>query len=598
MNTILGELSKSSKFCDYIKIIENKISPVAISGLNDVGMSEILAATNEFAKKPMCIITYNEMQANKIADDLKYFTDKVVLFKKKEVVTYDYIAESKDLPFERIEVLNKIYENKNIIIVTTIEAVMQKILSKEKMYSNLIDFKVGSSYKLEEIKQKLINMGYVRYDLIDGRGQFSIRGGILDISTTANEGVRIEFWGDEIDSIRHFNIVSQRSIDNIEKVKIYPAHEYILEKDIETVIKKIQENVYSDKIQKIVDEDIEIINNGNYISKIDKYFDYFYEEQETFLDYLESKYIVVLDEINKIEARSSNILIDVRNISKTLIEKEKIVPQALINIEEYINIEEKLENRQLLYVQKTDDRLKIQAETYNFEYKTKNYYKTDIETLFEDLKEAVEKNKSIYILAGTEEKAKKICKLLDEQEILNNYEHKLNQTIVVKNRKSIVTVTTGNLSSGYELFDINQVVIVTDELIDGEKRKRKHINAFKEGEKVVFADLKIGDYVVHKTYGIGIFIGVNTIKADGTIKDYIKIKYYGDDILYIPTNQLDSIRKYVGGGEQNLKVNKLGSKEWDNTKAKVKKNLREVAQELIELYAKREHASRICFWKR
>lgn len=598
MNTILGELSKSSKFCDYIKIIENKISPVAISGLNDVGMSEILAATNEFAKKPMCIITYNEMQANKIADDLKYFTDKVVLFKKKEVVTYDYIAESKDLPFERIETLNKIYENKNIIIVTTIEAVMQKILSKEKMYSNLIDFKVGSSYKLEEIKQKLINMGYVRYDLIDGRGQFSIRGGILDISTTANEGVRIEFWGDEIDSIRHFNIVSQRSIDNIEKVKIYPAHEYILEKDIETVIKQIQENVYSDKIQKIVDEDIEIINNGNYISKIDKYFDYFYEEQETFLDYLESKYIVVLDEINKIEARSSNILIDVRNISKTLIEKEKLVPQALTNIEEYINIQEKLENRQLLYIQKTDDKLKIQAETYNFEYKTKNYYKADIETLFEDLKDAAEKSKSIYILAGTEEKAKKICKLLDEQEILNNYEPKLNQTIVVKNRKSIVTVTTGNLSSGYELFDINQVVIVTDELIDGEKRKRKHINAFKEGEKVVFADLKIGDYVVHKTYGIGIFIGVNTIKADGTIKDYIKIKYYGDDILYIPTNQLDSIRKYVGGGEQNLKVNKLGSKEWDNTKAKVKKNLREVAQELIELYAKREHASRICFWKR
>lgn len=598
MNTILGELSKSSKFCDYIKIIENKISPVAISGLNDVGMSEILAATNEFAKKPMCIITYNEMQANKIADDLKYFTDKVVLFKKKEVVTYDYIAESKDLPFERIETLNKIYENKNIIIVTTIEAVMQKILSKEKMYSNLIDFKVGSSYKLEEIKQKLINMGYVRYDLIDGRGQFSIRGGILDISTTANEGVRIEFWGDEIDSIRHFNIVSQRSIDNIEKVKIYPAHEYILEKDIETVIKQIQENVYSDKIQKIVDEDIEIINNGNYISKIDKYFDYFYEEQETFLDYLESKYIVVLDEINKIEARSSNILIDVRNITKTLIEKEKLVPQALTNIEEYINIQEKLENRQLLYIQKTDDKLKIQAETYNFEYKTKNYYKADIETLFEDLKDAAEKSKSIYILAGTEEKAKKICKLLDEQEILNNYEPKLNQTIVVKNRKSIVTVTTGNLSSGYELFDINQVVIVTDELIDGEKRKRKHINAFKEGEKVVFADLKIGDYVVHKTYGIGIFIGVNTIKADGTIKDYIKIKYYGDDILYIPTNQLDSIRKYVGGGEQNLKVNKLGSKEWDNTKAKVKKNLREVAQELIELYAKREHASRICFWKR
>lgn len=598
MNTILGELAKSSKFCEYIKSIENKISPIAISGLNDVGMSEIIAATHEFSKKPMCIITYNEMQASKIADDLKYFTDKVVLFKKKEIVTYDYIAESKDLPFERIEVLNKIYDGKNMIIVTTIEAVMQKMLSKQKMYSNVINFKSGATYNLEDIKQKLIRMGYTRYDLIDGRGQFSIRGGILDISITANEGIRIEFWGDEIDSIRHFNIVSQRSIDNIEKVNIYPAHEYILDKDVEDVIEKIQEEVYTEKTQKVVDEDIETIRSGNYISKIDKYFDYFYDEQETVLEYLENKYILVLDEINKIEARTNNILVDIRNISKTLIEKEKLVPQALVNIDEYINVEEKLENRKLIYVQKTDDKLKRQAETYNFSYKTKNYYKADMETLFDDLKDAALKNKSIYILAGTEEKAKKICKLLNEKEILNSYDSKLNQTIVVKNRKSIVTVTTGNLSSGYECFDINQLVIVTDELIEGEKRKRKHINAFKEGEKVVFADLAIGDYVVHKTYGIGIFIGVNTIKADGTIKDYIKIKYYGDDILYIPTNQLDSIRKYIGGGEQSLKVNKLGSKEWDNTKAKVKKNLREVAEELIQLYAKREHSNRICIWKR
>ena len=200
-------------------------------------------------------------------------------------------------------------------------------------------------------------------------------------------------------------------------------------------------------------------------------------------------------------------------------------------------------------------------------------------------------------MAETKEKAKKICALLNEHEIINKYEEKLDKTIIVKNTESLVTVTVGKLSAGFECFDTNQLVITSQELIEGEKRKTYKNSAFKEGEKVVFADLKIGDYVVHKNYGIGIFIGVNTITADGTTKDYIKIKYYGDDILYVPTNQLDSIRKYVGGDEGGLKVNKLGSKEWLKTKAKVKKNLREVAKELIELYAKREKAKGYAFPK-
>ena len=146
MNTIIGELGKNPKFCEYIKSIENKVSPVAISGLTDVGMVHIIAGTKEYSKKPICIITYNEIQAKKILEDLKYFTEKVEYFPKKEIVTYDYVAESKDLPYERIEVLNKIQENKNMIIVTTIEAVMQKIISKKALYKNTLKFAVGEEH--------------------------------------------------------------------------------------------------------------------------------------------------------------------------------------------------------------------------------------------------------------------------------------------------------------------------------------------------------------------------------------------------------------------------------------------------------------------
>jgi len=595
MNTILGELGKNPKFCEYIKTIENKKSPIAISGLTDVGMTQMISATREFAKRPILVITYNEIQAQKILRDIKYFTDKVYYLPKKEIVTYDYVAESKDLPYERIETLNKMQEMRTGVVITTIEAVLQKMISKKALYKNTLNFKVGDSENLETIKQKLVELGYVRCDLIEGRGQFSVRGGIVDISVNEKEGVRLEFWGDEIDSIRYFNVVSQRSTENIDKITIYPAHEYILESNIEDVITNIRNTIYSEKLQETIEQDIELIKAGNYISKIDRYLNSFYTEQDTILDYITDKYLVFLDEQSKIEQRTINVNKDSQNIIQLLIDKEKIVPEALKNICNFNQFEDKLNGKQIIYIEKLDNEVKIQAEKYKWIYKERNFSKSEIEILFKELLKAQEEKKRIYILAETKEKAKKICSLLNEKDIINKYEENLNQTIIVKNTESLVTVSVGKLSSGFECFDTNQLVITSQELIEGEKRKTYKSSAFKEGEKVVYADLKIGDYVVHKNYGIGIFIGVNTITADGTTKDYIKLKYYGDDVLYVPTNQLDSVRKYVGGDEGGLKVNKLGTKEWLNTKAKVKKNLRQVAKELIELYAKREKSKGYAF---
>lgn len=591
MNTILGELGKSEKFIDLLKQIENKTSPIAISGLTDVGMIQIGTALHEFGKQPICIVTYNEIQAKKLYQDIQYFTDQVVLFPKKEIVTYDYVAESKELPYQRIEALNQIKTRKNLIVVTTIEAGLQKLPTKTALYANELNFKIGETYSLEEIKQKLVKLGYARYDLIEGRGQFSIRGGIVDIATNETTGVRIEFWGDEVDSIRNFHITSQRSIHTLEKATIYPAHEYILENSIEKICQKIKETASNQKQKEIIEEDIEQIKAGNYISKIDKYFDCFYEKQETILDYLSAHYCIFLDEIGKIKQRATNIAIDNNNLTKALVEKEKVIPDAITNLLTYENIEEKLANKQIVYAEKQDIENKLATEKYKFAYREVNYYKSELENLIEDLQKAINEKKKVYMLVSTKEKAKKLQTLLNEKEIINKIEEKLNQTIIVKANESIVTITIGSLSAGLETYDLKELVIVADDLIDGEKRRKRIVNSdFKEGEKVVFADLKVGDYVVHRRYGIGIYIGVNTIKADGTIKDYIKIKYKDDDILYIPTNDLDSIRKYIGGDAIQPKINRLGSKEWENTKTKVKNNLREVAKELIELYARRERA--------
>ena len=415
MNTILGEFGKDSKFIEIVNKIENKQGPIAISGLNDVATTQIISAINGFSKKPICLLTYNEIQAKKMYDDLKNFTNNVVLFPKKEVVTYDYIAESKDLPYKRIETLNTIKEKRNLIVVTTIEAAMQKLPSKKTLYKNELKFKIGETYNLEDLKQKLVELGYSRCDLIEGRGQFSIRGGILDISIDEKIGIRIEFWGDEVDSIREFNISSQRSINTKNSTIIYPAHEYILEEGLEEVCQKIEKNNLEIKNKEAIEEDIEQINAGNYISKVDKYFDSFYQEQENIFDYLNNNYSIFIDEIGKIRQRAKNIINDNINLQKVLIEKSKIVPEAIVNMSNYDEIEKSLSTKQLVYIEKNDSIAKVQAENYKFNYREVNYFKSEIEELFEDLIQAVNNKKKVYILVGTVEKAKKVKKLLDEK---------------------------------------------------------------------------------------------------------------------------------------------------------------------------------------
>lgn len=355
-------------------------------------------------------------------------------------------------------------------------------------------------------------------------------------------------------------------------------------------VRRYQKQYLSGKQEEIIEHDIEKIKAGNYISKIDKYFNEFYEKQEDLISYLNNDCLIFLDEVNKIEQREINILQDIENLSKNLIEKEKVLPEALSAIASVdFDI---LENKyQLIYLEKQDAVTKKQAVRYHFEYREVNYYKSEIDNLFEDIQKWNKEKKTIYILVETIEKAKKLKELFEKENILCKVEEKLDKTIIVKSTENIITISVGKISEGFENFEVNQVVVSADELIDGGKKKKTFANkAFKEGEKVVFADLKIGDYVVHKNYGVGIFVGVNTITADGTTKDYIKLKYKDDAILYVPTNQLDTIRKYIGGDSINPPINSLGSKDWIKTKEKVKKNLRAVAKELIELYAKREKA--------
>ena len=579
MKYLIQELENIQKFKEYISDVKNKISPIELSGLADVGKVQIISATREVVKRPILIITYNEIKAKKMLEDLKYFMKNIDYFPRREIVAYDYEVESKDIPYERIEVLNKIKENKTDIVITTVEALMQKMISKELLYKYVIQFKIGDTYDLETIKQNLILLGYERNDLVENKGQFSIRGGIVDIGLSEKQGIRIEFWGDEVDSIRYFNIASQRSTEMVQEVLIKPAHEFIVE-NIEDVCKKIEQK-YNEQ------SDIEMIRNGSYISKIDKYFNEFYEEQNTILDYINKNYIIFIDENSKIEARKNNIILDNNNLIKSLIEKEKFIPETIKNISGF---EYDLKNMQTIYLQESD--LYTHQNRYEFRYRTINFFKSEIDIVIADIKTYINDNKKIIILGGTQNTCKKILNLLNDRQIPHKYAEKIEN---VKNGEVIVTL--GSISSGFECYDLKLVVINMSEGLEQVAKRKKSSNAFKEAQKVVYADLKPGDYVVHKSHGIGEFIGINTITADKVTKDYIKIKYKDEDILYVPTSSLDTVRKYIGTGDKEPRLNRLGSKEWENTKNRVKNNLREVAKDLIELYAKRQKMQGFAFSK-
>ncbi len=604
MNAMISQLQKLPKFQEYIEEI-NKHSPViSISGLSDVGKVQYLYATKEATNRPICIVTYNEIQAKKIIEDLNYFTkdfETIYYFPKKEIASYDYVLESKDVFYQRIEVFNKIEQKKAKIIVTTIEALMQKVIAKSTLYQHKLEMKMGKTYSLEEVKQTLIQLGYERSDLVEGKGQFSLRGDILDIALSEKEGIRIEFWGDEIDSIRKFHLSSQRSTDTIDKIEIMPAHELILEDELSSIITRIQEGKLEakeeigrsisnakdnqQKIQEMKKQDIELIQANDYFSKIDKYFNYFYTKQQTFIDYLGKDFLIFIDDLAKVQQREENILMENRNLMKALLEKGKYIPQSLQNLEK---IEYVREDKQILYLEKQDFGIAKSAPVkFQFSYRDVHYYKSEIELLIGDFLKWLKEKKQVIVLAGNEEETEKFIQLLEEKEIPYQKGEIYQKATSPKVPK--VVVVPGRLSAGFECYDLNLVVVTGEDLFTSNvKKRRKLSSSFKEGEKIVFADLKIGDYVVHKSHGIGQFIGVNTLKADGIVKDYLKIRYRNDDMLYIPTNDLDSIRKYIGGGEASPKINKLGSKEWENTKAKVKNNLQEVAKELIELYAKRQ----------
>ena len=584
MEELAKVLPKMKKFDAYINDVKKDNFPISLSGLSDSQKVHFAYSTRFYTERPILIITYNDIQLKKIYEDLKFFEDEeILLFPKREVVYYDIDTMNKDVTMDRLSIYTKLYESSAKVILTSIEALMQRTISKNKLFEKVLQLEVGKEVSLDTLKESLNDLGYERTDMVEGRGQYTVRGGIIDFfPLTTKNPVRVEFWGDEIDSIRFFDVESQRTVEPLKDISVFPAEEYLVDKnDLNSIGDEILKT-YPNAIS-----DVEAIKNGNYLTKIDKYFKFFYKETSNLLDYISKNTIVFLDEPSRIAQKAQTIEYENKEIIEQYLDKNKIIPSYTESMTLWDDINFELEKKNIINLERTDT-MHAKRNGYSFNCREVNFFRDSVDIFVQEVQEQLENGKEVLILGGTVSKARGIATMLLEHSVSATFLEKLDINFLSPKK---VLVIPGNLSEGFEYVDLGLVVVTQNIGANKEAVKRSYKpQVFKQSKKIVFADLNVGDYIVHSVHGIGQYMGINTLYVDGVKKDYIKLKYQDDGVLYIPTNQLDNIRKYIGSGDAAPKLNKLGSKDFAKTKAKVKASLKDIAKGLIELYAKRKQS--------
>ena len=583
MRCLIDILKKEPDYARMSDCVKKGDLPLAASGLSGVHKAFLSAALNKHIGKKLLVVTPDEPTALNLKNDLLSFGTNALLFCARDYNTTRMSGYSKEYEHKRIDTLSKIFDGDFDVLVSPVDAVVQYTVPPEILRQNIMSLNMGDTVNITEFCSKLVDMGYVRSELCEGAGQFAVRGGIIDIFAIGNDSpVRAELWGDTVDSMAFFDVETQRRGENIDGVKIFPANELPvksaeLAQKLEDYLKntpKLQE-----KTRDFLEKDIQNLKSGIPVSP-DLYIPFLYEKAGTLFDYLDGAVTVVCESGNINERLKSIFEIEKEDIT-ALLESGQMCPKSA-----------KLRlNRAELYA-KFSSALYLEnfprasyemplKDIISFNFKRSTPWGGDIGVLCEDISYMLQIKGTAVILAGESKTARVLCDELCDRGINATY---------LENPESLaqsgVFVLSGGLSNGFEI-PMCKLCVITHRHIAAESKiiHRKH----KNGKQInSLEELHRGDYVVHVSHGIGIFDGINRITNGGVTKDYIKIKYAGSDILYVPVTQLDLVSKYIGVAEDsNIKLNKLGGIDWQKTRTRVKKAVRDMAKQLTALYAKR-----------
>ena len=558
------------------------------------------------------LVTSNTERAKKLAEDLCFFLSKPAEYLPgEEAQIFQYDARDNKEMLARLKVLKDFVSEKPMVLVCPASIFVRKMAPPALFKSNIINIKVGDERPLEQLKEQLVTMGYEMVNTIECPGQMASRGGILDVySPEMVNPVRLEFFGDEIDSIRIFDEESQRSLENIQYTQIIPAEELISDESIfnkaaknislayDKAINQLQNQLQTEgstakKDQDLTDEQIKLINlqerkgqildyvnTRRNIQLLDNYMDYFFENTSFIWAYGNVKTLVIEDPARIVEhltlreeemRRDFNILLD---MGKT-IEEESGQITGMTELQQAV---EALHTSLICPFQSS---LPFNiTKTFDITTKQTEVFNGRMQDLSKELRAALKDGFKITLVPDSPEKADNLKDFLGREELAK------------------VQVKVGKLSSGYKDYTLMQWFISDSDIFGQQIKSRKRHSKKAVGQRITsFAQMKSGDLVVCEEYGIGRFLNISSMEVDGETKDYIQVQYAGSDMLYVPVEQMDMVQKYIGGEDNPPKIHKLSSNEWKNTKAKAQASIEEMAKKLVEIYAKRKVAKGYSFSK-
>ncbi|MBR0350158.1 MAG: transcription-repair coupling factor [Clostridia bacterium] len=592
MSCFTKALKNLNEYRSIIYDLNNRRLPAGVVGLSAIHKAHVIsAACEDLAPHRAIIITPDEAQASKLCKDLNAFGCDAQLYPAGDITLRPDNVKSREYEHKRLSVLGNLVDGKIRAVVCSVEAALQYTIPPEELIAKRITLNVDDEIKQDELIEMLINAGYTRSAQVDGSGQFSVRGGIIDIfSPDCENPYRIEFWGDNIDCLSTFEVDSQRRIDSTRTVTITPTNEICcspvrLIELLEDFIKNAR-GKGTNKVKESIKLDLEKLEGGINLPNIDRYLPLIYPYPATIFDYIEQPLVFITESFSVKETANACLKIFHEDLKAYL--EDGIICNGLdkymMEFSELLGLYEDLGAVYLDNMTRGSFDTPVKS-LITFNAKQFSPWSGSLSVLIDDIRPVYgKKGNSVFVVAGTEKSASALASDLENEGISAMYLASPPEECI----PGKVIVLPGGFSAGFEYPDAKLTVITYGSKaslpVRKSSKKVKKANMFNSLE-----DLHKGDYIVHTAHGIGLFDGITSLEADGKIKDYIKIRYDKGDVLYVPVTQLDQVSKYIGARSENgtVKLNKLGGKEWQKTRSRVRSAVKDIAKELIELYAKR-----------
>ncbi len=613
MRALLAPLAELGEYGAIRERLGRGKASVALSGCADSQKLHMIYGLGEGFRRKL-IVAYNDLRAKEMYEDYQFYDRNVMLYPAKDLIFFQADIHGNQLTKERIKVFRRLTEETPLTVITTYDALMAPQASMRGWQEHVISINRESVLSESGLASALSGLGYERCDQVEAPGQFSIRGGIIDIYDLTEENpYRIELWGDEVESIRSFDVLSQRSIEKLEAVRIYPATELILSEDeLAAGLKKIQKegkkqsetlrkqmrteeaHRIETQVKELTEALVELGVSYNAVN-LESYVRYFYPELSSFVEcFGGEEAIVFLDEPLRIKEHVDAVELEFRESMMHRAEKGYILPGQMDVLFSAASVAAGLEKMRVVNLSAMEGKNPILKVDWKFAVQARSLpsYNNSFDALVKDLKAYKKKGYRILLLSGSRTRAKRLAEDLREQEISAFYTEDPMREV----QSGEVMCAYGRVRKGFE-YPLLQFMVIAESDIFGAEKKKKRKKKHYEGQKINdFNDLKVGDYVVHESHGLGVYQGIEKVEVEHVVKDYMKISYRDGGILYVLATGLDVIQKYASAdGGTKPKLNKLGTQEWSKTKSKVRTAVEEIAGDLVELYAARQEGKGYCY---